>query len=122
MTDFFNGLLGNFDLIYTRFLLSHLAKPAEVLSWMVKCLRSGGVLAVEDVDLSGYFCYPPLPAFDRWSHRHLRLVAGASQGRSNFHSRGLMPALVYCFGRCFGGALTSRIHVARTFFASSLSI
>jgi SAM-dependent methyltransferase len=58
--------LENFDLVYTRFLLSHLGKPAEVLSWMVKCSRCGGVLVVEDVDLSGYFCYPPLPAFDRY--------------------------------------------------------
>jgi SAM-dependent methyltransferase len=58
--------LGSFDLVYTRFLLCHLTEPAEVLSWMVECLRPGGVLAVEDIDLSGMFCHPPLPAFDRY--------------------------------------------------------
>jgi SAM-dependent methyltransferase len=58
--------LGSFDLVYTRFLLSHLTNPAEVLCWMLKCLRSGGFLAIEDCDLSAHFCYPPLPAFDRY--------------------------------------------------------
>jgi ubiquinone/menaquinone biosynthesis C-methylase UbiE len=58
--------LGNFDLVYTRFLLCHLKKPDHVLSWMVRCLKPGGVLAVEDCDFTGHFCYPPLPAFDRY--------------------------------------------------------
>jgi SAM-dependent methyltransferase len=58
--------LGSFDLVFTRFLLCHLAKPTEALSWMVRCLKPSGVLAVEDCDFSGHFCYPPLPAFDRY--------------------------------------------------------
>jgi SAM-dependent methyltransferase len=58
--------LGNFDLVYTRYLLCHLTKPAEALSWMMHCLGPGGVLAVEDCDFTGFFCYPPLPAFDRY--------------------------------------------------------
>src|ERR1043166_656606 len=60
------GDLGTFDLVYARFLLCHLAKPTDALSWMVSCLTPGGVLAVEDCDFSGHFCYPPLPAFDRY--------------------------------------------------------
>lgn len=58
--------LSSFDLVYTRFLLCHLSKPTEVLSWMVRCLKPGGVVAIEDCDFSGHFCYPPLPAFDRY--------------------------------------------------------
>jgi SAM-dependent methyltransferase len=58
--------LGGFDVVYTRFLLCHLAKPAEALSWMVECLGPGGVLAVEDCDFTGHFCFPPLPAFNRY--------------------------------------------------------
>ena len=67
------GDLGAFDLIYTRFLLSHLAKPAEVLAWIVNCLTPGGVLAIEDCDLSGHFCYPPSQMFDRY----VELVRGS---------------------------------------------
>ena len=58
--------LGNFDLVYTRFLLCHLRVPTRVVSWMANCLKPGGVLAVEDCDFTGHFCYPPLPAFDRY--------------------------------------------------------
>lgn len=58
--------LGTFDLVYSRFLLCHLAKPTEALSWMVSCLKLGGILALEDCDFTGHFCYPPLPAFDRY--------------------------------------------------------
>jgi Methyltransferase domain len=58
--------LGTFDLIYTRFLLCHLAKPSNAVSWMAQCLTRFGILAVEDCDFSGHFCYPPLPAFDRY--------------------------------------------------------
>jgi SAM-dependent methyltransferase len=58
--------LGSFDIVYTRFLLCHLSKPFEALSWMANCLKPGGVLAVEDCDFTGHFCYPPLPAFNRY--------------------------------------------------------
>jgi len=58
--------VGSFDLVYTRFLLCHLTRPAKALSWMAKCLKPGGVLAIEDCDFTGHFCYPPLPAFDRY--------------------------------------------------------
>jgi len=58
--------LGSFDLVYTRFLLCHLSKPTEALLWMVRCLKPGGALAIEDCDFSGHFCYPPSPAFDRY--------------------------------------------------------
>jgi SAM-dependent methyltransferase len=58
--------LSSFDLVYTRFLLCHLAKPTEALSWMVRSLKPGGVVAVEDCDFSGHFCYPPSPEFERY--------------------------------------------------------
>jgi SAM-dependent methyltransferase len=58
--------LGTFDLVYTRFFLCHLDKPTDAISWMVQCLRPVGILAVEDCDFSGHFCYPPSQAFDRY--------------------------------------------------------
>lgn len=58
--------LGRFDVVYTRFLLCHLARPSAALSWMASCLKSGGVLAVEECDFSGHFCYPAFPPFDRY--------------------------------------------------------
>jgi SAM-dependent methyltransferase len=92
--------LGGFDIVYTRFLLSHLAKPAEALSWLVKCLKTGGVLAVEDVDLSGHICHPPLPAFDRY----VALVREAMCRRGGDPLIGLkLPRMLIDAGLSIGG-------------------
>lgn len=52
-----------FDVVYARFLLSHLADPRAALARLVGALRPGGVIALEDVDFSGHFCSPDCPAF-----------------------------------------------------------
>lgn len=55
-----------FDAVYARFLLSHLPEPAPVLERFRQALRPGGRILVEDVDFSGHFVSPPLPAFDAY--------------------------------------------------------
>lgn len=52
-----------FDVVYARFLLSHLADPRAALARLAGTLRPGGVIALEDVDFSGHFCSPESPAF-----------------------------------------------------------
>ena len=54
-----------FDLVYARLLLTHLRDPASVLAKMRQMTRPGGVVAVESMDYSGYYCYPDLPSFRR---------------------------------------------------------
>lgn len=58
--------VARFDVVYARCLLSHLAARDEVLSRMLRAVRPGGIVAVEDVDFSGAFCHPECPAFDRY--------------------------------------------------------
>jgi SAM-dependent methyltransferase len=53
-----------FDRVYTRFLLTHLPDPARALRKLVRALKPGGVLLVEDVEMGGRFCYPPFPLFE----------------------------------------------------------
>ncbi|MCU0494358.1 MAG: methyltransferase domain-containing protein [Chloroflexaceae bacterium] len=60
-----------YDLVYARFLLSHLANVPQALAGLVRAARPGGLVVVEDIDLSGSFCYPPHQAFQR----HLDLYA-----------------------------------------------
>jgi SAM-dependent methyltransferase len=55
-----------FDLVYVRFLLTHLPAPEAVLAALVARARRGGLVAVEDIDVEGSFCAPPSAAFDRY--------------------------------------------------------
>ena len=55
-----------FDVVYSRFLLTHLDDPAATVAAFQRQLRPGGVLAVEDIDFSGYFTHPPCGAFARY--------------------------------------------------------
>jgi len=60
------GDLGQFDIVYSRFLLCHLPARTQVFEWMKSCLADGGTLALEDCDFTGHFCHPPSAAFDRY--------------------------------------------------------
>jgi ubiquinone/menaquinone biosynthesis C-methylase UbiE len=62
-----------FDLVYARFLLTHLLDPKDALIRMHQLLKLGGLVVVEDIDFTGYFCYPDFPAF----HRYVELYAEA---------------------------------------------
>jgi SAM-dependent methyltransferase len=55
-----------YDVAYARLLLSHVSDPKRVLNAMVSSVRPGGVIVVEDLDVSDYRCYPATPAHDRW--------------------------------------------------------
>jgi SAM-dependent methyltransferase len=63
-----------FDVVYARFLLTHLPDPAAVLAWMQAHLRPGGVCIVEDIDFRGHFCHPDDAAFRRYLERYADLV------------------------------------------------
>ncbi len=54
------------DLVYSRFLLTHLPDPARAVECLVRAVRPGGLVAVEDIEFAAHFCYPACPAFDRY--------------------------------------------------------
>jgi SAM-dependent methyltransferase len=58
--------INSFDFTFARQLLCHVPDPAHVLKEMIAYASPGGLVAVDDVDFSGYFCHPPSPAFDRY--------------------------------------------------------
>jgi SAM-dependent methyltransferase len=55
-----------YDCIYSRFLLTHLADPLRVLRQMWRAIRPGGLAVVEDIDFGGCFCYPQCAGFDAY--------------------------------------------------------
>lgn len=80
-----------FDVVYARFLLSHLPDPAEALARMAGALRRGGVLAVEDVEFSAHFCFPECPAF----RDYVRLYGAAARAKGDDPDIGpCLPALL----------------------------
>jgi SAM-dependent methyltransferase len=63
-----------YDVVYSRFLLSHLPDPSAALAKLFSALRPGGVLIIEDVDHSGCFCEPYSAAYRHYA-RLYRLLA-----------------------------------------------
>lgn len=55
-----------YDLVFARYLLSHLPRPERVVEAMVRALRPGGRLVLEDVYFPGHICYPANAAFARY--------------------------------------------------------
>src|SRR5215204_7145650 len=53
-----------YDLVFARYLLSHLPRPQRAVTAMVRAVRPGGRLVLEDVYFPGHYCYPPSAAFD----------------------------------------------------------
>jgi SAM-dependent methyltransferase len=58
--------LAGFDLVYARFVLTHLPAPEAVLAALVDACRPGGVIALEDIDIEASLCDPPTAAFDTY--------------------------------------------------------
>lgn len=67
-----------YDCIYSRFLLTHLADPLRVLRQMLRAVRPGGLVVIEDIDFGGHFCHPPCAGFD--AYVRLYRTAAARQG------------------------------------------
>jgi ubiquinone/menaquinone biosynthesis C-methylase UbiE len=63
-----------YDLIYVRFLLTHLPGSETVVPKLLCALRPGGFLAVEDINFLGYVSYPPNAAHDRYVDLYREVV------------------------------------------------
>ena len=63
-----------FDMVYSRFLLTHLNDPAAMVRALYRRLIPGGMIAVEDVDFSGCFTVPESSAFRRYHQLYCATV------------------------------------------------
>jgi ubiquinone/menaquinone biosynthesis C-methylase UbiE len=63
-----------YDLIYVRFLLTHLPESQRVIPKLLRALRPGGILVVEDIDFAGYVSHPANPAHDRFVNLYREVV------------------------------------------------
>ena len=63
-----------YDFVYCRFLLQHLARPVDLIRRMWEAVRPGGVLAVEDADLEGLFCDPDNAGFSFYRRIYAEVI------------------------------------------------
>ena len=77
-----------YDLVYSRFLLSHLKEPLKVLEKINTCLKVGGKVLIEDTDFSGHFSYPHSNGFASYVSLYQKLLnkrgANANLGQKLF--------------------------------------
>jgi ubiquinone/menaquinone biosynthesis C-methylase UbiE len=57
---------GIYDLVYARFLLTHLRDPQMMVRRMVRAAKPGGAIVLEDINHAAIFCYPACAAVDRY--------------------------------------------------------
>jgi SAM-dependent methyltransferase len=82
-----------YDLVFARYLLSHLPRPQRAVEAMVRAVRPGGRLVLEDVFFPGHVCYPANAAFDRYLELYLAVVSSKEGGDAAIGVRLLEMAL-----------------------------
>lgn len=63
-----------YDLVYGRFLLTHLSSAEKALQGMIRAARPGGQVVVEDIQFTGHFSHPACPAFERYVNLYQQVV------------------------------------------------
>jgi SAM-dependent methyltransferase len=84
-----------FDLVYARFLLSHLNKPEKCLAKMVQACLPGGTIVIEDTDFAASFCYPNCLAYQRYIELYQEVV---QRGGGNPNIGPKLPAMFRSVG------------------------
>ena len=65
---------GTYDMVYSRFLLSHLSNPKAVLQKIWLALKPKGKVLIEDTDFSGHFSNPLSIHFNSYVSLYQRLL------------------------------------------------
>ncbi len=86
---------GPFSFIHARFLLSHVSEPEQVFGRLKAMLAPGGRIAVEDIDMSGAYCFPADAAQDRYQALYTEAVRRGG-GDANLGRR--LPAVALAAG------------------------
>jgi SAM-dependent methyltransferase len=73
----------SFDVLYCRFLLTHLPEKERGLQCLLGAMKPGGLLIFEDIDFSGHFSLPVQPAMDEYMRLYVE-TARANGGDAYF--------------------------------------
>jgi SAM-dependent methyltransferase len=81
-----------FDVVYARYLLSHLADPGEAVDAMMSVAKQGGRVVVEDIDFDLHIAEPRTAAFTRYIELYEAVVL--ARGGDPFLGRKLYRLLM----------------------------
>lgn len=56
---------GTFDLVHMRFVASTAGNPEVLFKELIRLVRPGGFVAIQEPDMAALNCYPPHPAWER---------------------------------------------------------
>lgn len=71
----------SFDFVYARYFLPHFSEPEKLLAGMFRVCRLGGIVAVQEPDLSFHHCHPRSWAYERMADVCDKLFPNAFAGR-----------------------------------------
>ncbi len=96
MGDVTEGLgEAEYDVVYVRFVLTHLRDPVAGIESMRTALRPGGRLIVEDIDYRGSFCEPETELFRRYEEIY---VVTAQRNGGDPHIGVRIPSMLVAAG------------------------
>ncbi|MGO9594546.1 MAG: class I SAM-dependent methyltransferase [Steroidobacteraceae bacterium] len=72
---------GHFDLVHVRFLFAPVGRDSELLTEMLRLLRPGGIIAIQEPDAS---CWNVAPANSSWSDLKAAILAAFRAGGGDF--------------------------------------
>lgn len=107
---------GQFDLVFCRFLLIHLRRPADALAQMLALLRPGGILIAQEPILTTMFTDPPTHAYARFAEVSVEVgtALGVDYDLGNrlfglFREAGLADLAASVFQPCFSTGDAKRL-------------
>lgn len=65
---------GEYDLVYARFLLTHVSEPEKCVDAMLRACKPTGVIVIEDIEFTGSFCYPHSSAYEKYVKLYQEVV------------------------------------------------
>jgi ubiquinone/menaquinone biosynthesis C-methylase UbiE len=96
-----------FDVVHASQMLCHLDSPVEALTQMLKVVKPGGFVALREIDMRVWSCYPDTEAMRAW-HR-TQLATHEAAGGSNAAGPSLVSWAMKADYSCIGVTFRDRV-------------